>query len=142
MQKKGAYLETAVVHGHYYGTPRAVIDREIRGGNVVLMAIDVIGAETIRRKRGNKGISVFLLPPTWNTLEERLRNRRDTHDSMKTRLTNARKEFKHTKNYTYWVINDSLNTAVKQIEAIILAERLKPLRHTLTGTKLANIVRN
>lgn len=142
MEKKGAFLETAIVHGYKYGTPRGPIDHAVRSGEVILMDIDVIGAETIRRKRGNRGVTVFLLPPTWNTLEERLRNRKDTQDSMRTRLSNARKEFKHTKHYTYWVINDSLNTAVKQIEAIILAERLKPARHALKGTKLARVVRS
>lgn len=141
MRRKGAFLETATVHGHLYGTPRAAIDKEVSRGGVVLMDIDVIGAETIRRKRGNMGVSVFLLPPTWNTLEERLRSRKDTHDTMRVRMTNARTEFKQTKYYTYWVINDSLNTAVKQIEAIIMAERLKPGRHTLKGTKLARLTR-
>lgn len=142
MEEKGAFLETAVVHGCHYGTPRAPIDKEIKAGNVVLMDIDVIGAETIRRKRGEKGVSIFLLPPTWNTLEERLRNRKDTHASMKTRLVNARKEFKHTKHYTYWVVNDSLQTAVRQLESILEAERLKPTRHPLQGTKLGRWIRS
>lgn len=136
MEGQGAFLETAVVHGCRYGTPRGPIDKHIRSGDVVLMDIDVIGAETIRRKRGEHVVSVFLLPPTWNTLEARLRDRRDTADSMKTRLANARLEFKHTRQYSYWVINDSLNAAVKQIESVIQAERLKPSRHSLQGTRL------
>lgn len=130
------------MHGHHYGTPKTNIEKHIRQGDVVLLDIDVIGAEIIRRKRGSRDVSIFLLPPTLNALRERLRKRRDTQDTMQERLANARQEFKHTQKYTYWVVNDSLQTAVKQIEGIIAAERLKPSRHALTGTRLAKLVRN
>jgi guanylate kinase len=138
--KNGAMLESAQVHGNYYGTPRAPIEKAIAKGDVVLLDIDTRGAETIRRKRPD-AVTIFLLPPTLEALKERLHRRNDTHKTMTTRLANAREELRHTKHYTYWVINDSLSKAVRQIEAIILAERIRSERHGLKGTKLGAMIR-
>jgi len=142
LRRQGAFLESAGVHGCSYGTPRKAIEREIRTGNVVLLDIDVVGAELIRRRRRGRDVSIFVLPPSWEALRKRLRGRRDTDDTMRTRLANARRECRRAKDYTYWAVNDRLETAVEQIEAILLAERLKPRRHALAGTKLARIVRS
>ncbi len=138
--RAGEFLEWAEVHDNLYGTPKRFIEGEIRRGGVVLLDIDIVGAEIIRRKIPD-AVTIFLLPPTWESLKERLHLRKDTCDTMQTRLSNARKELRHTKHYTYWVINDSLSTAVKQIEAIVLAERLRADRHTLKGTRLASFIR-
>ncbi|HVE13368.1 MAG TPA: guanylate kinase [Elusimicrobiota bacterium] len=121
---KGQMLEWAQVHGNSYGTPKRFIEERIQHGEVVLLAIDVQGAASIR-SRHREAVTVFLLPPSWMSLEQRLKNRRDSPDSIRTRLLNARKELRRAKEYDYWVVNDSLETAVKQVEAIILAERLK-----------------
>ena len=127
--RKGEFLEWAKVHGNLYGTPKRFIDRQMKAGSVVLMDVDVKGADAIRRRRKD-AVTVFLLPPSWEALEERLQGRSDTADSMHTRLANAREEIKHAKNYDYWVVNDSLPEAVKQVEAIITAERLKAERRS------------
>lgn len=127
-ERRGDFLETALVHGNLYGTPRDFIDAETRKGRVILLDIDVQGAAAIRRSRRRTGIdsvTVFILPPSWKTLERRLRLRRDTNDSIKTRLANARGELKEAPRYDYWVVNDRLDKAVDQVAAVITAERLR-----------------
>ncbi|MDE2291979.1 MAG: guanylate kinase, partial [Elusimicrobia bacterium] len=102
----------------------AYIDAQTRRGRVVLLDIDVQGAAAIRRRRSD-AVTVFILPPSWRTLERRLRLRRDTDSSIKTRLANARQELKKAPDYDYWVVNDRLDRAVDQVAAIIQAERLR-----------------
>lgn len=128
---RGEFLEWAEVHGNFYGTPRRFIEAQTKAGRVILLDIDVQGAETIARRR--KGdVTVFILPPSWKTLERRLRLRRDTNDSIRTRLDNARDELKAAPRYDYWVVNDRLEKAVDQVAAVITAERIKAARQ---GTK-------
>ena len=95
-----------------------------RGIGVILLDIDVQGAQAIRRRRKD-AVTVFILPPSLRTLERRLRLRRDTSDSIRTRLANARQELKKAPRYDYWVVNDRLDKAVDQVAAIIQAERLR-----------------
>ncbi|MBI4425744.1 MAG: guanylate kinase [Elusimicrobia bacterium] len=122
------FLEWALVHDHYYGTPRRFLDQEAAAGNVVLCAIDVQGAQSIRRKRPDT-VTLFLMPPSWRSLRERLQGRRqDAKDVMERRLANARGELSHARRYDYLVVNDSLTEAVEQIEAILMAERLRTAR--------------
>lgn len=124
MIRRGEFLEWAKVHGNYYGTPRRFIDSCIRGGKAVLLDIDVQGAAKIRRKaRG--AVTIFLFPPSWGALRKRLDLRRDTRDTMAVRLSNAREELRQAERYDYWVVNDRLDEAVRQLEAIIEATRLR-----------------
>lgn len=126
--RRGEFLEWAEVHGNFYGTPRRFIDEATKAGRVILLDIDVQGAETIaRRRRGD--VTVFILPPSWKTLERRLRLRRDSSDSIRTRLANARGELEAAPRYDYWVTNDRLEKAVDHVAAVIEAERLKSARH-------------
>lgn len=125
--RRGDFLEWANVHGNFYGTPKRFIDREAAGGRVILLDIDVQGAEAIRRRRKD-AVTVFILPPSLKTLERRLRLRRDTNDSIRTRLANARLELKKAPRYDYWVVNDRLEKAVDQVASIISAERLRAAR--------------
>lgn len=131
MVRRGAFLEWAQVHDNMYGTPKAYIDRETKAGAVVLLAIDVQGAATIRKRRKD-AVTIFLLPPSMQSLRERLGKRKDT-DSIETRMANARDELRQAASYDYWVVNDSLQTAVKQVSAIILAERHRAERQALRG---------
>lgn len=127
-ERRGEFLETALVHGNLYGTPRGFIESETLKGRVILLDIDVQGAEAIRKRRSGTGIdsvTVFILPPSWKILEKRLRLRRDSSDSIKTRLANARGELKKAPRYDYWVVNDRLDKAVEHVAAIIQAERLR-----------------
>jgi len=141
LRREGNFIEWAEVHGNLYGTPKKFIEREVRRGNIVLLDIDVQGADAIIRRLRSSAVTIFLLPPSWRSLEDRLRRRQDTFESIGTRLVNARKELKHAKHYDYWVVNDSLMMAVKQVEAIILTERLRPGRQR-SGGLLPALARN
>jgi len=134
LQRRGAFLEHAEVHENSYGTPKSYIDKETKAGSVVLLAIDVQGAATIRKRRKD-AVTIFLLPPSMQSLRDRLGKRKDT-DSIETRMANARHELREAKSYDYWVVNDSLSTAVKQVEAIILAERHRAGRQSLKGVRV------
>jgi guanylate kinase len=122
--RRHEFLEYAMVHGSYYGTPRPFIENSIREGAWVLLAIDVQGAAAIRRKLPDS-VLIFLLPPSWNELRARLAGRRDKPDSVAVRLANARGELAAAKDYDYLVVNDDLEAALDQIEGIITAESLK-----------------
>lgn len=138
MARRGDLLEWAKVHGNYYGTPRGFVERETSAGRVVLLDIDVQGTEKVRRRlRG--AVTVFLFPPSMGALRRRLQLRRDTQDSLQTRLDNALGEMRKAARYDYWVVNDSLDTAVEQVEAVIAAERLRPGRNGMRGVKLPGL---
>ena len=124
------FLEWAMVHGHYYGTPRHFIESSIQEGRWVLLAIDVQGAAAIRRKLPDC-VLVFLLPPSWEELQQRLAGRHEDSQSAATRLGNARAELEAAQRYDYVVVNDELEAAVSQIECIITAESLKTSRREI-----------
>ena len=126
------FLEWAMVHDHYYGTPRHFIESSIQEGRWVLLAIDVQGAAAIRRKLP-ESVMVFLLPPSWEALKERLAGRHEDAQSAATRLANAHVELEAAKRYDYIVVNDDLEAAVGQIECIITAESIKTSRREFFG---------
>ena len=121
------FLEWAMVHGNYYGTPRRFIDDSIQSGHWILLDIDVQGAAKIRRKIPD-AVTVFLLPPSWRELKHRLAVRREDARSAALRLANARAELEAAGGYDYIVVNDDLGAAVGQIESIITAEGLRACR--------------
>jgi guanylate kinase len=125
--QRGEFLEWAMVHDEYYGTPRHFVEDQIKHGGNVIMAIDVQGAMSIRRKHP-AAILVFVLPPSMNALRERLANRRDATAAVTKRLANSRGELAAAKDYDYVVVNDTLETAVNQISCILTAETLKTSR--------------
>src|SRR5579885_768782 len=128
--QRNEFLEWAVVHDEYYGTPRHFIDQQIKAGDDTLLAIDVQGAAAIRRKIP-EAVLIFLVPPSMESLKERLAARRDSSDSVAKRLANSRGELTAAKNYDYLVVNDELEKAVDQVEAILTAERLRTSRQEL-----------
>jgi len=122
---KGEFAEWAVVHGHLYGTPVDRLKKAIGLGKDVLLAIDVQGAERLG-KAFPRVITIFLLPPSWEILKERIRERRaNSMKDVEQRLTRAREEVTHGKDYDYLVINKDLATAVEELRAIIIAERCR-----------------
>ncbi|MBI4386589.1 MAG: guanylate kinase [Elusimicrobia bacterium] len=134
------FLEWAIVHEAYYGTPRQPLEAHIASGHIVMLAIDVQGAMSIRRKRPDT-VTVFLMPPSWDCLEERLRRRRqDPHDAVDRRLAQAPVEMNHAKSFDYVVVNDSLDKAVQQLESIIGAEKLRTGRQNLSAYHVDNAV--
>lgn len=121
------FLEWAMVHEEYYGTPRKFIEDTIDSGRHVLLAIDVQGALAIRRKMPS-AVLVFVMPPSIDELRARLAARRDAHESVAKRVAAARAEMAAAKNYDYVVVNDDLDSAVAQVDAILTAETLRTSR--------------
>ncbi|HVC09305.1 MAG TPA: guanylate kinase [Elusimicrobiota bacterium] len=120
----GEFLEWAMVHGEYYGTPRRFIDEKTEGGLNVLLAIDVQGAFAVRRRIPD-AVLIFVQPPTWESLKKRLAARHEAPASIKKRLAAAREEVEAAEKYDYIVVNDDLDKAVAQVDSIITAEGLK-----------------
>jgi len=117
------FIESAVVHGHYYGTPKKFVDKKLDDGEDIILEIDTQGAKQVR-ERYPEAVYIFLLPPSLEELENRLDKRGSENNKSKNiRLKNARKELKEVHNYDYEVINDSLSDAVKDIKKIILKEQ-------------------
>lgn len=125
--QRNEFLEWAVVHDEYYGTPREYIDKTLKEGTSILLAIDVQGAASIRRKMP-ESVLIFLVPPSIESLRERLAARRDASESVAKRLANSKSELNEFKKYDYLVVNDDLEKAVEQVEAILVAESLKTSR--------------
>ncbi|MEA2022499.1 MAG: guanylate kinase, partial [Candidatus Caldatribacteriota bacterium] len=123
--KSGLFLEWAEVHGNRYGTLEEDVRTILKKGLDVVLEIDVQGATQVKDKMP-RGIYIFIAPPSWNDLEYRLRNRKTEEKAeLEKRLEDARTEIKYANNYDYLVINDSIETAFKKLEAIIIAERCK-----------------
>ncbi len=114
-----------MVHGDYKGTTYEFLIERLKTGNDTLLEIDVQGAVQVKDKMP-WGIYIFIAPPSWNDLEYRLRNRKtEEKKELEKRLGDARTEIKYVNNYDYLVINDNIETALKKLEAIIIAERCK-----------------
>lgn len=119
--KDGCFAEWAVVHGNYYGTPRAFVDDKCQNGFHVLLNIDVQGALKIKVAYPD-AVMVFIQPPSLEILEERLRHRNmDSEESLRNRLANARKEMESRDRYQHILINDDLAQAERDLEKIFLA---------------------
>jgi len=126
MVRDGAFLEWADVFGNLYGTCAVDTDAMLAGGNDVVLVIDVQGARQIR-KRSADAIGVFVLPPSFAALEQRLRGRsNDPEEAIRRRLTTAREEIGAVGEYDYVVVNDALEACVDRLRAIVLAERARP----------------
>ena len=125
------FLEWATVHGEYYGTSRQAIEDLLGKGVYPLLAIDVQGAAAIKKKMPD-AVLISLAPPSLESLKIRLEKRRDSKDDMMKRLADSRDEILAAKNYDYIVVNDDLEKAVSQIDAIITAEKLKVSRQELS----------
>ena len=124
-KRKGEFVETAKVHGHYYGTLKTQLDAQLQMGKDVLMDIDVIGALNMK-KMYPEALLIFITAPSIKVLEDRLVKRgRDSEKDIKKRLHNALKELKFKKYYDYVIVNDVLNVALGEFINIIKTERRK-----------------
>ncbi|OQA91313.1 MAG: Guanylate kinase [Elusimicrobia bacterium ADurb.Bin231] len=124
-KKACEFVETAIVHGYYYGTLKSQLDKQLLLGKDVLMDLDVIGALNVK-KLYPEALLIFIKAPSMKILEERIRKRsRDPEKAIQKRLRNARKELKYTKYYDYVIVNDILAEASKQFIDIIKTERMK-----------------
>jgi guanylate kinase len=125
MIQKGEFLEHADVFGNYYGTSRFFLHQAEQQGKDLLLDIDVQGAAQIKDKL-HEAVSVFILPPNRNELEQRLRSRgQDSKEVIQKRLDAATREIEKYDKYDYILVNDHLDDSVKALEAILLSERQK-----------------
>jgi guanylate kinase len=112
-------IERAEIYGNSYGTPRAPLEEAVRRGRKVVLDIDWKGYRQLKRLR-LPGVSIFILPPDWKTLEQRLRDRgTECASSESRRLKSARHELKHRHEYDEIVVNDRLSQAYADILAIL-----------------------
>jgi guanylate kinase len=123
--KERELVEWAEVHGELYGTPRRFVEQELEAGRDVMLNIDIQGGNSVKKVFPD-ALMIFILPPSFETLEERVRDR-GTIDpgELDRRIANARKEITASKYYSYIVVNDDLDNAVAQVAAIIVAERCR-----------------
>ena len=118
-------LEYAEVHGNYYGTSREFVDSLLRQGEDVLLDIDIQGASIVRQKRPD-AVEVFILPPSYQILRDRLMRRSlDAGFVIEQRLKIARREIRHYKDYDYLIINEEINSSTLELQAIILGARCR-----------------
>jgi guanylate kinase len=126
---KEEFLEWAEVHGNLYGTHRGAVEEMLASGFDVILDIDVQGAEQVRREAAESK-TVFILPPSREVLEGRLRSRgQNTTDDLERRLRTATVEVQLYDLFDYVIVNDDLDRAAAELEAIIAAERQRPERN-------------
>ena len=125
MINEGAFIEYTSYNGNYYGTPKAAVLNKLTEGKDVILEIEVEGAGNAKRAIP-EAILVFLAPPSKTILRERLTNRgTESADVIEKRMKIAERELRLAQNYNYIVVNDTVEEAVHQIEAIMVAEGLK-----------------
>lgn len=125
MEAKGNFLEHAQVFDNFYGTARTNIEQRLAAGVDVILEIDWQGARQVR-EQFPECIGVFILPPSRESLEERLRNRgQDDDEVIARRMRDAVNEMSHYAEFDYLVVNDDFNTALAELAAIVTARRLR-----------------
>lgn len=125
LRDKGEFLEWAEVHNNYYGTSKRWLEEQIRAGRDILLEIDWQGAQQVR-KVFPKAVGVFILPPSVEELERRLRGRgTDSEDVIARRVLGARGEMRHVAEFDYVIINENLPAAIEDLVAVVRASRLR-----------------
>jgi guanylate kinase len=125
MVAANAFLEWADVFGNLYGTCAVDVERHLETGHDVVLVIDVQGARQVR-SRASGTVGVFVMPPSFEVLEQRLRGRsKDSEEAIQRRLQTAREEVAAFAEYDYVIVNDELEACVDRLRAIVLAERTR-----------------
>ena len=129
MVRDGEFLEHARVFDNFYGTPRKPVEDALASGRDVLFDIDWQGAQQLESNAGDDMVSVFILPPSAAELEERLKKRaQDPPEVIARRMAKSADEMSHWNEYQYIVINVDIEESIRQVEAILVAERLRKQR--------------
>ena len=131
MVEDGEFLEWAEVFGHHYGTPKAEIKAGLKEGQDFLFDIDWQGTQQLYQRMETDVVRVFLLPPSIDALEARLRARgTDSDEVIRDRMARSRAEISHWDGYDYVVVNDDMDVCFRQVHGILNAERLRRARQT------------
>ncbi|HCQ71353.1 MAG: guanylate kinase [Alphaproteobacteria bacterium] len=132
MIDRGDMLEHAKVFEHYYGTPRAPVEKALQEGRDVIFDIDWQGTQQMREIASDDVVTVFILPPSRQILEGRLRSRsrdtRETEEQIRHRMSKATDEISHYAEYDYVIINENIDTAIADAQTILDGERVKRRR--------------
>lgn len=138
MAQHGDFIESAEVYGNLYGTSQSWIASEIASGRDILLEIDWQGAQQVRRKFP-ASIGIFILPPSLKALKYRLQGRaQDSDEVIAKRLHAAQADIAHVVEFDYVIINDVLDDALRQLQAIIVAESLRRTRQMFQHQNLIN----
>jgi len=125
MAEDGEFVEWATVHNHSYGTSARFLQKAIEAEKDVVLEVDVKGGVQIS-KDYPQAILVFLLPPSWQELQRRLKNRgTDSDKKIKERINRAREELRYAPAYQYFIVNNDVNKALRDLLAIVEAERCR-----------------
>ena len=128
---KDELLEHAKVFGNYYGTPAAPVRDALAEGKDILFDIDWQGTQQLAQRAGDDLVSVFVLPPSTQALEKRLKSRaQDSDEVVAQRMSKASEEISHWREYDYVVVNDDVDRCISEVKAILLAERVRRNRRT------------
>ena len=126
MIEEDAFLEYAEYVSNFYGTPKKFVDEAMDAGKDVILDIEIQGAAQVNAKRPET-VRIFIAPPSWEELERRLTARgTDTTEKIQKRLLRAKVELDSASGYDYFVINDTVEQAVEELRAILLAEHCRP----------------
>ena len=140
--KANEFLEHANVFDHRYGTPKKAVEDILASGKDVLFDIDWQGTQQLKQQARDDVVSVFVLPPSHDELERRLRARaQDEEDVVQRRMAKAAGEISHWAEYDYIIINDDVGAAQMQLETILAAERLKRGRQLGISTFVGELTR-
>jgi len=124
-EAKAEFLESAQVHGNFYGTSKRLIEEHTHAGRDVLLEIDWQGAQQVRRQFPD-AVGIFILPPSIAALEQRLKHRaQDSDDVIARRVQNATREIAHAVEFDYVIINENFDTALTQLVGIARASRCR-----------------
>ena len=138
MLEAGEFLESAVIYGNHYGTAQKWVEGEFARGRDVLLEIDWQGAQQVRRLM-KAVVSVFIVPPSPEVLEARLKGRgQDSAEAIVRRLAAAQDEMSHASEYDYVIINEEFSRAALDLRSIVRAERLKFARQLARHSDLFN----
>ena len=137
MVERNEFAEWAQVHGNRYGTAVHTVNRALEDGKDYLFDVDYQGGAQIRRQWPAESVLVFILPPSMAELERRLRRRAtDSPEAIERRLAIAKRELEHFAEYDYLVVNDNLDTALKELSSIYVAARCTRARREHYGHAL------
>jgi guanylate kinase len=129
MVAKGDLLEHALVFGNCYGTPRGPVMQALDSGQDIISDVDWQGTQQLKQNVGADVVAVFVLPPTIDALKERLQSRaQDTPEVVQARMAKSSDEMSHWAEYDYVIVNDDLDGSVRQVRAILDAERKRRTR--------------
>ncbi len=119
-RQRGEFVEWAEVHGHYYATPKAQLDQWLAEGRIVFLDLDVDGGLEIKKRYGDRAVLIFINPPSYQSLVERLQSRQtESQEQIAKRLQRYPKEMRKSRQYDYRIVNENLDETVIEILKIV-----------------------